>query len=156
PLWISGQSTVLGQTWSTGETTDQIEVWKTGQVSLTVDGICEQQTRTISVDYAPEVAKPDRFFFVPSVFSPDANGINDLFRPLPAEGLQVVDYHFEVFDRWGNKIFMTDDQQAGWDGRLREEELDQEVFVWWLEARIRFCQEDVIIRQQGDVTLVLR
>lgn len=156
PIWISGQSTVTGQVWSTGETTEQIEVLKTGQVSLTVEGICEQLTRSVSIDYAPEVDRPDRFYFVPSVFSPDANGINDEFRPLPASGLLVVDYHFEVFDRWGNKMFETDDQQAGWDGHLREEELDQEVFVWWLEATIRFCKEDVIIKRQGDVTLVLR
>ncbi len=155
PIWLSGEKSVQSWTWSSGLKDTSLVVDHPGPVSLTVVGMCETQTRSVTVDYAPEVNKPDRFFFVPSVFSPDKNGINDLFRPLQANGLNVTAYHFEVFDRWGNKVFMTDDPQAGWDGLLRLEELDQEVFVWWLEATVQVCREEVQIRRQGDVTLVL-
>ncbi|MCF8239091.1 MAG: gliding motility-associated C-terminal domain-containing protein [Saprospiraceae bacterium] len=155
PNWLSGEKTVLSWTWNTGLSDSMLIVDQPGVVSLSVDGICGTVTRSVTVDYAPEVTKPDRFFFVPSVFSPDQNGINDIFRPLQANGLNVTAFHFEVFDRWGNKMYETDDPLAGWDGWLRSEELDQEVFVWWLEATVQFCREEVHIRRQGDVTLVL-
>lgn len=155
PIWLSGEATVQSWTWNAGIQDTSLVVDQPGSVTLNVEGLCESVTRSVTVGYAPEVTKPDKFFFVPTVFSPDKNGINDLFRPLQANGLNVTSYHFEVFDRWGDKMFETDDPQAGWDGWLREKELDQEVFVWWLEATVQFCREEVVVNQQGGVTLVI-
>lgn len=54
-------------------------------------------------------------FFIPEGFSPNNDGVNDRFvitglEAFPGTGL-------EVFDRWGRRVFGTDDYQNDWDGR---------------------------------------
>ncbi len=53
---------------------------------------------------------------LPNVFTPNDDGINDIFRPFPAE--YVVDrVHMVIFNRWGNVVYQTNDPQINWDGR---------------------------------------
>ncbi|MBX3101556.1 MAG: gliding motility-associated C-terminal domain-containing protein [Bacteroidetes bacterium] len=59
------------------------------------------------------VAPPEYSF--PSAFTPNNDGINDFFRPLPADGSARI-LNFRVYDRWDQLIFETKDPQ-GWDGR---------------------------------------
>lgn len=59
-----------------------------------------------------------RKVFLPSAFSPNGDGKNDVFRPLPLEDK----FHFtrlEVYDRWGQQVFAGDDVLA-WDGRASD------------------------------------
>lgn len=51
--------------------------------------------------------------FVPNAFSPDGDGINDLFK---AEGTFINEFDLWVFDRWGNVVFYTSNPDEGWDG----------------------------------------
>lgn len=53
---------------------------------------------------------------LPNAFSPNGDGENDSFAPLT--NCFLSDYRFQVFNRWGNTVFFTDDQHAGWDGRV--------------------------------------
>ncbi len=52
-------------------------------------------------------------FWVPSAFTPDDNGISDVFY-VRGEGL--LDFEFSVYNRWGDRIFFTTDRMTGWDG----------------------------------------
>ncbi|MFZ6051125.1 CotH kinase family protein [Halocola ammonii] len=54
-------------------------------------------------------------FYVPNSFTPNGDGLNDYFRP---EGLAVEpgSYRMQVFNRWGDKVFETNDITEGWDG----------------------------------------
>jgi len=49
--------------------------------------------------------------FIPNTFSPNDDGVNDLFQPFSASG-EVISYHMEIYDRWGNLIYQGD----VWDG----------------------------------------
>ena len=72
--------------------------------------------------------------WVPNAFTPNADGINEVFRPvfnLP----EVVDYEFMIFDRWGEQIFTSIDPGQGWDGRVRSATAQTEVYVWKLIYR---------------------
>lgn len=53
--------------------------------------------------------------YVPNAFTPDGDGINDLFK---AEGLDIVEFQMEVFNRWGELVFRTDDITQGWNGAM--------------------------------------
>jgi PKD repeat protein len=59
--------------------------------------------------------------YVPNAFSPDGNGINEVFIPI-IHGIAYLDtgesdfYLFEIFDRWGELIFTTRDPYQGWNG----------------------------------------
>jgi len=65
-----------------------------------------------------EIFLEDHLIFIPNAFTPDGDGINDLFRPV-MEG--VLDYQMWIFDRWGTEIFYTDDRR-GWDGQGARED----------------------------------
>ncbi|HNV96548.1 MAG TPA: gliding motility-associated C-terminal domain-containing protein [Bacteroidales bacterium] len=54
--------------------------------------------------------------FIPNTFSPNGDEINDIFKPSTAF-VDKEGYLFEVFDRWGNIIFKTNDPSLGWDGK---------------------------------------
>lgn len=59
------------------------------------------------------VVKDENSLFVPTAFSPDGDGKNDvLFIRSP----RVASMEFRIFDRWGQEVFFTSDQNIGWDG----------------------------------------
>ena len=60
----------------------------------------------------------DANLFVPNAFCP--KGYNKIFIPV-ADYIEKTDYKLSIFDRWGSKIFETEDQTQGWDGGKDEE-----------------------------------
>ena len=72
------------------------------------------------VDYmTKEVRVQDEYtFFMPNVFSPDNDNINDDFGPVGI-GMSEDDFVFRIYDRWGEPIFETNDLHERWDGRYR-------------------------------------
>ena len=82
----------------------------------------------------------DKEIFVPSAFSPDVDGINDLLQPYGSGiGVDRVD-SFQVWDRWGNLIweqadFSLNDPAIGWDGTRNGQKLDPGVYIYVLNIR---------------------
>ncbi|HEY4797482.1 MAG TPA: PKD domain-containing protein, partial [Bacteroidia bacterium] len=70
-------------------------------------------------------------FYIPNAFTPDANGVNDFFS---AKGTCIQDFKLYVFDRWGNKIFETNNINTGWDGKVQGGSsgkiAQEDVYVW--------------------------
>ncbi len=56
------------------------------------------------------------FYELPNVFTPDGNGKNDTWQPFPYRFVQEID--LVVYNRWGQKVFSTNDPDVGWNGRL--------------------------------------
>ena len=54
------------------------------------------------------------FFFAPSAFSPDGDGINETWQP-QVKGARK--YKLDVFDRWGTNVFSTTDPKEGWEAK---------------------------------------
>jgi|GEM_PF-1353320 len=53
--------------------------------------------------------------WLPNTFTPNGDGINDIFRVLGSTG-RIQEVTFSVFSRWGQEIFRTTDPAKGWDG----------------------------------------
>lgn len=70
--------------------------------------------------------------FVPNAFSPNKDGQNDL---LYVRGLCLQSMTFMVFNKWGEKVWETDDQKKGWDGTFKGVEENTGVFAWRLEGK---------------------
>ncbi len=93
--------------------------------------------------------------FVPNVFSPNGDGVNDIFM-IFADNKSIEKVNsFIVFSRWGEQVFQyfnfePNNPRYGWDGKHRGESLNPEVFAWF--AEIKFIDGQVKIFK-GDVTL---
>ena len=55
------------------------------------------------------------YFYVPNAFSPDGDGINEVWRPI-GTGVKEDDYECSVYDRWGRLVFHTNSLYQSWDG----------------------------------------
>ncbi len=70
--------------------------------------------------------------YVPTGFSPNGDGTNDILKPL-ALGLKSVDA-FRIYNRWGQLLFSTNQIGAGWDGKFAGSEQGPGTYVWLAEG----------------------
>jgi gliding motility-associated-like protein len=110
----------------------QVTLIATGASSY---GNCADEiTKTIEV-------KNDFNIFIPTSFSPNFDGLNDIFIPVFTEyGLDNKSFEMEIFDRWGHSLYRTKDVTKGWDGSVQNkgEPLKEEVYIY----RIKFKDLD--------------
>ncbi|MBS1772804.1 MAG: gliding motility-associated C-terminal domain-containing protein [Bacteroidetes bacterium] len=85
----------------------------------------------------------------PSAFSPNGDGLNDLAR-LVGDLNYVTDYNLSVFDRWGEKVFITNDVHGGWDGNYKGNEAPFGTYRYLITYK--FLGEDQMLK--GDIALV--
>ncbi|MEZ4921384.1 MAG: PKD domain-containing protein [Saprospiraceae bacterium] len=150
---ISGDTQDLDILWSTGDTSISTTILDAGPVWVEVSNQCEQVMEEAVVNWADLPAHG--LVYVPNAFRPASNMLeNHHFRAYLTEGVDLISYQFQVYDRWGNKLFETRDISTGWTGPFRAEDMQPGVFVWILEAEVQFCGRNKTIRMEGDVTLV--
>jgi gliding motility-associated-like protein len=70
--------------------------------------------------------------YVPSAFTPNDDERNDILRPT-LMGIKELRY-FRVFNRWGQLMFETKTNYAGWDGKYKGTPQSTQVFVWIVEG----------------------
>ncbi|HNY55411.1 MAG TPA: gliding motility-associated C-terminal domain-containing protein, partial [Chitinophagales bacterium] len=87
--------------------------------------------------------------YVPNTFTPDANGKNEVFKPLGSK-LKTISI-FRIFDRWGNMVFETTEVNQGWDGTYKGKLLEPGVYVYYIEGTCITNNKEII---KGDVTLI--
>jgi len=72
------------------------------------------------------IVHPDMYFYFPSTFTPNGDGLNDIFT---AYGLGIEKYEMLIFNRWGNLIFQSNSMGIGWDGKTATGLAEQEVYI---------------------------
>jgi gliding motility-associated-like protein len=87
--------------------------------------------------------------FVPSAFTPNGDGKNDVFRPIPV-GITQIEY-FRVFNRWGELVWSSTSDELGWDGRIKGKQQNTAVYVWIVKA-VDYTGKGVFYK--GTVTLI--
>ena len=93
-------------------------------------------------------------FFIPNTFSPNSDGMNDLFYPR-GKGVFTIK-SFRIFNRWGEIVFERmhfnpNDQNAGWDGTYKGQKLPSDVYMYAIEVQ---CDNSTIVPAKGNVTLL--
>jgi gliding motility-associated-like protein len=69
--------------------------------------------------------------FIPSIFSPNDDGINDNFSAL---GDCFESYHLRIYNRWGEKVFESNNQSLAWDGTFKGKNLNTGIYVYHLHG----------------------
>ena len=106
----------------------------TSCVLITVEVDCESKT-----DYS-----------TPTAFSPNNDGINDEFC-LKGWNECVTTFYIGIYNRWGEKIYESEDPGFCWDGTFKGNPLNSAVFVYYIKATVKDIGEVV---RKGNITLV--
>ena len=69
---------------------------------------------------------------MPNAFTPNGDGIDDIFR-IPPQVAPATIKSFSVFNRWGQKIFYTENGGKGWDGTLNGQMQPEGSYVWMIQ-----------------------
>jgi len=93
-------------------------------------------------------------WFVPNTFSPNGDGMNDVFY-IRGKGLNTVQ-SIIIFNRWGQVVFekrnfAPNDPSAGWDGTFQGRKAPMDMYVYYIEI---ICDNSTVIPYRGNVTLI--
>lgn len=92
-------------------------------------------------------------FYVPNSFTPDDNGLNDVFLPVLTAGYdRTGGWQFKIYNRWGEEIFNSDIVGNGWDGTYQGELVQFGTYVWTI--RFKDSQSNKIYDFTGHVNLI--
>ena len=108
--------------------------------AYTPAGCPSTDTILIKVFKGPEI-------YVPTAFTPNGDGLNDLLHVIP---IGVTLEHFRVFNRWGQLVFETRDATKGWDGLVKGS-LNPGNYAWDVAGR---DYNGNLIRKTGIVTVI--
>jgi gliding motility-associated-like protein len=114
------------------------------------DSITPIDTSAHVVDTSTYVPPDTAHYFFPSAFTPNDDGLNDVFRLITNPGVVYEAYTLNIYNRWGERIFMTHDAHAGWNGRYNGVPQDMGVYYYFA----RFIVNGKVELIKGDVTLV--
>jgi len=141
--------------WNTGETTRAITVSDSGwyEVILTsFEGCISSDSVYVEILKEPE---KETGIFVPNAFSPNGDGLNDIFRPIVDP--DVLDYfRLTVYNRWGEMLFVSDDPGHGWDGTCRGKDCESDVYVYLVEFSLNSVSSNAELETIKGTFLLIR
>ena len=96
------------------------------------------------------VISPQYTLYIPSGFSPNADGKNDIFQPV---GNAAKDFKMYIFDRWGNLLYYTNDIYKGWNGSTNggSKVCQEDTYIYMISCRDNFGKPHSYV---GKITLV--
>jgi gliding motility-associated-like protein len=86
--------------------------------------------------------------FIPNAFSPDGDGYNDV---LMVNGNNIDEMTMAIYNRWGQKVFETNNQSVGWDGTFNGKELPPDVYGYYMRCT---CDKGGSLFLKGNITLL--
>lgn len=87
--------------------------------------------------------------FVPNAFSPNGDGMNDIFHIINYGFDEIME--FRVFDRWGKEVFSTQNGLSGWDGNYKGMPMSNGTYFYSIKIAYKNKPERII---KGDLTLI--
>jgi len=110
---------------------------------ITPDGCKESDDIIIKVYKGPDI-------YVPSAFTPNNDGRNDLLNAVPV-GMKELRF-FRVFNRWGQVVFQTRDAKQGWNGKINGVIQTSGTYIWFAEG---VDYKENLVTRKGYVTIIL-
>jgi gliding motility-associated-like protein len=149
---------ILGWNWTIENDIDTLEnttytfaVEGTYEIGLLVTsdmGCTDSVSVSLSIENCDDEVIDPRYPAIPDAFTPNADGINDI---LYVRGGPFNSMDFRVFNEWGNQLFISNDQDLGWDGRYKDKLQSQGVYVWTLKV-VTLDNEEINL--SGEVTII--
>lgn len=132
--------------WENGLDSGLRAVWEKGIYTLVIENRCELQQKSWFVSVKDCACQ----LFVPNVFTPNGDGINDVFWPdmpcVPAR------FHLQVFDRWGQQVFESRSLNDRWLGQRGDAAASEGVYFWVIQYEDARSAEPTTLK--GHVSLL--
>jgi gliding motility-associated-like protein len=141
--WLENNTTPVGNTQQVTVTPNTTENTITYSVTVVSPAGCVQ-TESITFAIIPSNVK------VPNAFTPNGDGANDSFGLAIAEGVGNVQT-MEVYSRWGQKVFSSNEPNARWDGTVGGQPAPSDVYVYVIYWR---GGDGALMLEKGEVTLL--
>lgn len=145
---ITGGSAPYNTTWETTETTDSIFLLAPGTYDVSVtdaNGCLRIASGTVDIAtdscYTPHV-------YIPNIFSPNGDGNNDIYL---VQGKGITSFTLHIYDRWGEKVFESDDQNEGWNGEYKGKPVEQGAYPY--AVSLIFEGETTVKEYNGYITI---
>ena len=90
----------------------------------------------------------DKSIYIPNTFSPNGDNNNDIFF---VYGKGIAEIELEIYSRWGEKMFYSNDIKVGWNGTFKNQELNPSVFIYLVKVKYLNNEEESF---KGNVTLL--
>ncbi len=132
--------------WSTGEISRTIEVTKTGKywVNVTAGNCITSDTIEVTLGFGGATV------YFPNAFTPNGDRKNNVFK---AQGTDITYFHLQIYNRWGELCFESQDINEGWDGTYRGNKVAENSFVWICDY-MTTCTKPATLRKTGHVSII--
>ncbi|MBS1584640.1 MAG: gliding motility-associated C-terminal domain-containing protein [Bacteroidetes bacterium] len=131
-------------TWSDGSTQTSETFSNTATAWVCASSLCAVETDTFNI----KAGDCNCIVAIPTAFSPNNDGKNDRFKVQTGD---VVSFHMEVHNRWGQSVFYTSDIHHSWDGTYNNRICDADTYYYFVKLE---CLSGKTIFREGDVTLL--
>lgn len=134
--------------WSDGTQGLTIKPSVTGTYSVTASNVCGDISKSININVVDCYCE----LWFPTAFSPNGDGLNDVFVPKMAPGCNFSNYKFKVYNRYGQLIFSTNQAGLGWDGTMVNRAAEASIYYYIVEYNNRYSGENKLYK--GDISLI--
>jgi gliding motility-associated-like protein len=114
--------------------------WENGCVS-------NPQSFIVTIDQCP-----NELIYIPNAFTPNGDERNNTFKPIITSGVDVFNYSFVIYNRWGEIIWESFNPSMGWDGTYNNIPCQDGTYTWKL--RFKVVETDEIKEYMGNLTLM--
>ncbi|MCS6935391.1 MAG: gliding motility-associated C-terminal domain-containing protein [Chitinophagales bacterium] len=142
--WSPNEGIVSGGNQTTVVVAPQITTAYTLHFTTT-EPVCKRTDTFLVV-----VKEPSMLFAVPTAFSPNGDGVNDLFRPLLRSDVEVEE--FRIYNRWGEMVYEWSTNTTGWDGTYKGVSQPLGTYVYYLT--VKHLPTNTRKFQKGNITLL--
>jgi gliding motility-associated-like protein len=137
--------------WYNGIDSPTLKVNQAGSYHLTVQKACKK----VEVDFVVKNKDCRCQIFLPTAFSPNGDGVNDVFTySLGCDEAEIIQAQLKVYGRWGIPIFQSNDLKPAWDGTGITGAMPTDIYVWVLTYTVKVGKNSETYTQSGEVNLV--
>ncbi len=137
--------------WSSGSQMSTITVTTPGTYAVTVSSACLDATAEVTILHRQDC---DGTIYIPNVFSPNGDQINDFFKLYPNDKVEITSMEGFIYDRWGNLVFHSNAIPFIWDGKVGNEDVNPGVFAYYMSITYQSNGKAIQEKMVGDVTVL--
>jgi gliding motility-associated-like protein len=117
--------------WNTGSTNSSIQISDSGLYTVSISNQCGSILDSILV----EGKGCDCYFYMPNVFTPNNDGINENFKPIFQ--CEIIAYEMLIYNRWGNLLFNSKQIKEGWNGKFNGKDASLGSYIYSISMQVK-------------------